>query len=111
MQGQESITRQQFTDLLLNPDIDYKNLSHDELTAVCSQKSQLTFRQVFRIFDKRRNGSFSAKDFIEVYKYSQEYDKSDKMKIEKIEKEIEELFAEISPNKELTPVDFYNMIH
>lgn len=69
--------------------------------------------QYFNIFDKEKKGSFSCDEFLELYRTSPEYLQYDHVKQVAVEQEIREHFKimEKDNRKEITPIEFYNIIN
>ncbi|KRX10991.1 hypothetical protein PPERSA_12319 [Pseudocohnilembus persalinus] len=95
----ETLTKEQFVNLFLEPNVKFDNLKNDEMASI------------FRIFDTKEKGSFSAEDFLHYYKLSPEFMSLSKQEQEELETKIIQDFEVVANNKEITPIEFFKIIN
>ncbi len=93
----EKLSKAQFVELFMNPPEYHPNDIED-------------IKNLFNIFDVKGKGSFSKKDFTEFFKFSPIYQADPQLvegNLDKCFKNLEKIFG----NKEVTPVEFYQILH
>lgn len=98
-QNTQTIAKQDFIRIFLDPEISYQNLKIDEMSSI------------FKIFDKEKKGSFSAEDFLYFFRQAPEFKIKSFKEQEVLEGRIRKEFDEISEAREITPIEFYKIVN
>lgn len=108
---QTTLNKAEFKNLFLEPEISFKNLKNDEMTSVIIN-NYYDRKQIFKIFDRSKKGSFTADDFIYFYKQTSEYSQMSPEDQQQIESRIKKDFEIINPDShEITPIEFFKIIN
>lgn len=98
-QNAQTISKQDFVRIFMEPEISYQNLKIDEMSSI------------FKIFDKEKKGSFSAEDFLYFFRQAPEFKEKSFKEQEVLEGRIRRDFDEISEAREITPIEFYKIVN